>query len=139
MVSVMIGKTFLGEIELTNGSTTQCNFQRFHLLPNIKVIEKLAEEFSGHIEIMPYQREGEKVKLLLSVYLESSARKGKIIAVLLREDYPENVQSLERFLERGKSRLSKLINAGSEFNEKSLNDSLLQLTRLCEKLHRSTK
>jgi hypothetical protein len=132
-------KTFLGEIEISNDSTTQCNFQRFHLLPNIKVIEKLAEEFSGHIEIMPYQRDGEKVKLLLSVYLESNARKGKIIAVLLREDYPENLGSLVRFVERAMTRLSKLVSVGSEFNENSLNHSLLQLTRLCEKLQRSSK
>lgn len=94
--------TFLGEIELGEGA--DANLSDFQTLPNIQKINSTAQQYQGRVEIMPYQKQGEEVKLLVSVYLEQVEVRGKIIAVLIREPYPNDLGGLKILLERAKSR-----------------------------------
>lgn len=122
--------TFLGEMELTTDRPQMRDFQSFGSLPNVKVIEQLAAKFSGEAELMPYQKEGESLKLLVSIYLRPKDRKGRVILVLVRQDYPEDTISLKAVVRKALARLEALIPSTGNFDGDSLKAAQRTLTKL---------
>jgi hypothetical protein len=122
--------TFLGEMELTTDRPQMRDFQSFGSLPNVKVIEQLAAKFSGEAELMPYQKEGESLKLLVSIYLRPKDRKGRVILVLVRQDYPEDTINLKAVVRKALARLEALVPSAGNFDGDSLEAAQRTLTKL---------
>jgi hypothetical protein len=124
----MIDQVFVGELELVRSFRSK-DFQRFESLPLAQEVQKLASEVFGTIEIMPYQRQGETLKLALSVYLRPKFRRGRIIVILLKERYPRNFKELVALAEKAKTRLKKLVES-SGFDRESRQAAKRNLDRL---------
>ncbi len=99
---------FLGEFELKQDSLRDSNLADFATQPMIQEIWEIARAFSGRIEVMPYQLDGDLMRLLVSVYLKPIGQSGNVIAVLTREPYPADGQGLQALIRKASSRLDSL-------------------------------
>jgi hypothetical protein len=122
--------TFLGELELAQDQLQDPDFAEFDRLPRVDFIRSVADEFAGVIELMPYQKDGEAMKLLVSVYLQPRDSTGKVIAVLIRERYPKDSQELQRLVLSASNRLSSLDAIAGRFEAESIQSAQENLTRL---------
>ncbi|MGA2973028.1 MAG: hypothetical protein ABSE39_10490 [Candidatus Bathyarchaeia archaeon] len=122
--------TFLGEMELTTDRPDMKDFQSFESLSNVKAIQHLAVKFTGEAELMPYQKEGESPKLLVSIYLRPKDRKGRVIVVLVRQDYPEDMMNLKTVVRKALARLEALIPSAGNFDGDSLEGAQRTLSKL---------
>ncbi len=122
-------KVFVGEIELTKAFRAR-DFERFESSPLIQLVHKLARRFTGFIEIMPYQRQGETLKLTLAVYLTPKAVSGRIIVILVKEDYPRDAKALRTLVQKARSRIETLAKRTSEFDERSLSAARTRVDEL---------
>lgn len=71
---------FIGEIELTSNLPKNGDFLDFSPLALRETIETVAEKHRDFLELMPYQKQGEPVQLVVSVYLKKTASAGRIIS-----------------------------------------------------------
>jgi hypothetical protein len=123
---------FLGEIEFVEGLLPSQEFGRFEHLPGVQAIHELAHEFSQCLELMPYQKVGEPPKLLVSVYVASRFTTGRMIAVLVRDEYPSTWEALAEKVKLALLRLDALdrmteqIEAGSIAQARAALDGLSQ-------------
>lgn len=123
-------KTFAGEIEFDGRISPEQDFGKFQNLPLVNEIHELAAEFSNCIELMPYQKVGENVKLLISVYLESKQNSGTIIAVLIRDTYPITTIDLAKMVRHAYKIFTSLPQLTQQFEKGSIlsaEDALSQL------------
>jgi hypothetical protein len=130
---------FLGEIEFggagSAGDLTPLNgFGQFEGLPYIQRLHELAHEFSDVLELMPYQKAGEGVKLLISVYIEPRLTNGRIIAVLVREAYPTDRPALASLMQLALKRMETLVQIRQQFKEPSIASAREALFRLSQKI-----
>jgi hypothetical protein len=113
--------TFLGEVVVLREIQPEKSFGAFELLPNRALVSHLAGEFADRLELMPYQELGEPMELAVSVYLRPQTGDGRIIAVVSRERYPEDLRALGDAVERARRRLELLYHGvGSRFEEASV-------------------
>ncbi len=124
------GLTFLGELELVQDQLQDPAFAEFDRLPQVDFIRSVADEFAGVIELMPYQKDGEEMKLLVSVYLQPRNNSGKVIAVLIRGRYPKDVQELQQLVVNASNRLSSLDGIAGRFEAGSIQSAQENLDRL---------
>jgi hypothetical protein len=110
---------FIGEIELTTDFRAE-DFERFESLPLAGPVRELGNRFFGIIEIMPYQRQGEGPKLALSVYLKPARGSGRVIAVLMKEDFPRDMKTLGNHVKKAKGRLETMTHRAEGFEGESL-------------------
>lgn len=112
---------FIGEIELESNQPETAGFSYFTSLPQAELISKMAEKHRSLVEIMPYQRESGSVKLLVSVYLKTSDKQdGRVIIVLLRENYPTDVESLIVLIRTALTRLRTFADLNQQFDADSI-------------------
>ena len=100
--------TFLGEVEILQNSMPEEDFGKFENLLNLGVVHELAHEFSDFLELMPYQELGKQMELSLAVYLRPKFADGRIIAIVGRDKFPENGESLSKIVTQGINRLELL-------------------------------
>lgn len=112
--------TFLGELELAQDRLQDPAFAEFDRLPQVDFIRSVADEFAGVIELMPYKKYGEEMKLLVSVYLQPRNSSGKVIAVLIRGRYPMDLKELQNLVGIASNRLSSLGIIADRFEEDSI-------------------
>ena len=124
------GLTFLGELELAQDRLQDPGFAEFDRLPHVDFVRSIAEEYAGIIELMPYQKDGEVMKLLVSVYLQPRNSSGKVIAVLIRERYPKDAQELQQLVLSASNRLSSLDAIAGRFEAESVQSARENLRRL---------
>jgi hypothetical protein len=122
--------TFLGELELAQDQLQNPDFADFERLPYKELIQSLAMEFAGDIELMPYQKDGDKMRLLVSVYLQPKDSSGKVIAVLTRGLYPQDMQGIMQLVDIAARRLSSLETIACRFKTDSLLSAQENLKRL---------
>lgn len=133
------GITFLGEFELAEAPIQDPGFADFARLPFIEEVRSLAGEFAGAIELQPFQKDGVGMRLLVSVYLQPKNSTGKIIAVLVRAPYPEDLMSLSDLVEKAPTRLTWLGSISDRFEPDSIlaaKNSLDQLSRRIKEVAR---
>ena len=94
-------KTFLGEVAIIHAETPDKDFGAFEDLSNLEPIHKLARESSEYLELMPYQQLGNHVELSLAVYLNPVFAEGRIIAIVGREKFPTDLDSLANIVDTG--------------------------------------
>ena len=126
------GLTFLGELELAEVPVQDPGFADFERLPIIEVVRSLAGEFAGAIELMPFQKDGIGMRLLVSVYLQPQNSTDKIIAVLIRAPYPADLTELSDLVEKAATRIAWLESISHRFEQSSIlaaKNSLSQLSR----------
>jgi len=124
---------FLGEIEFAAGIPPGRDFGQFATLPNVQRIHALAHQFSHVLELMPYQKVGEPVKLLVSVYVESVLTKGRVIAVLIRDNYPADWRGLAQMVQAALEQVEVLVQLKGLYSETSIasaREALGQLNHL---------
>jgi hypothetical protein len=126
----MTGLTFLGELELVQDQLQDSGFAAFDELPQVDFIRMVAAEFAGVIELMPYQKDGEEMKLLVSVYLQPRGNPGKVIAVLIRDRYPRDPLELQQLVVNATNRLASLGAIAGRFEPESVQSAREQLNRL---------
>ena len=124
----------MGEIELVNDSPQPDHFEHFESLPNIRLVERLADELRGQVEIMPYQKEDETMKLVVSVYLTPTQRSGRVIVVLLKDNYPRDLETLRLLVAKARTRLGKLSSLSEKFQEKSVASARKNLEQLSARI-----
>lgn len=124
------GLTFLGELELSQDQLQDPAFAEFDRLPQVDFIQSLANEFAGVIELMPYQKDGEEMKLLVSVYLQPRNSLGKVIAVLIRDRYPKDSKELQHLVVCALNRLISLEVIAARFEKGSIQLAQENLNRL---------
>ncbi len=135
--------TFLGELELSQEQLQNLDFADFDRLPHIELIRSLADEFAQGVELMPYQKDGDVMRLLVSVYLQprNSAGKaiggGRVIAVLTREPYPEDVPGILQIVASARRRLASLEALTRRYEEGSIQQAREYLGQLCSKIENS--
>jgi hypothetical protein len=122
--------TFLGELELAQDQLQNPDFADFERLPYKELIQSLAMEFAGDIELMPYQKDGDKMRLLVSVYLQPKDSSGKVIAVLTRGLYPQDLQGIMQLIDIATKRLSSLQAIACRFKADSLQSAQENLKKL---------
>lgn len=118
----MARHVFVGEIELTK-SYRSGDFENFESFPFIQLIHSVAERFSGTIEMMPYQRQGETPKLAVAVYQRPKVGSGRKIVILVKEDYPQSKQALASLVKKANRRLKTLATRTTEFDQRSVEAS----------------
>jgi len=99
---------FAGEIELIDKPFTPEDWADFNILPFVDKIRKLAQRYKNRVEIMPYQKQGGKVQLLISGYLRENTTKRKIIVVLIRKTYPKKFDILKSLTNEAIKKLQNL-------------------------------
>jgi hypothetical protein len=129
--------TFLGELELSQDRLQNTTFADFDRLPHIQLIRSLANEFAGVIELMPYHKDGDEMRLLVSVYLQPKSSSGKVIAVLTRGLYPQDVSGLQQIVDLAAQRLLSLEAIGDRFEEGSIQTSQEYLKELSLRIEQS--
>ncbi len=122
--------TFLGELELAQDQLQDPGFAAFDELPQVDFIRDLAAEYAGVIELMPYQKDGEEMKLLVSVYLQPRGHSGKVIAVLIRDRYPRDPFEFQQLVVNATNRLASLSALADRFEPGSIQSAREQLDRL---------
>ena len=115
--------TFLGELELSQDQLQNTAFADFDQLPRVEFIRSLANEFAGAIELMPYHKDGDIMRLLVSVYLPPRHNAGKVIAVLTRGPYPQDIDELLQLVDNAAQRLTSLRAIADRFEEGSIETS----------------
>jgi len=123
---------FSGEIELVSNQPQADAFSDFENLPNRKLISTLAEKHKDIMELMPYQREGESVKLLVNVYLKKPESNGRTIVILVREEYPRDVEGLRILVQAAHTRLGSAAMLKEQFDSESIELAVNGLEQLAE-------
>lgn len=128
-------KAFLGEVAIINAEIPDKDFGAFETLSNLEPIHELAREFSEYLELMPYQQLGKQVELSLAVYLKPVFADGRIIAIVGRENFPTDLESLGDIVETGINHLELLRSGiGHRYEEKSILSASKQLKSLLSKI-----
>jgi len=127
---------FLGEIEFVAELLPSQEFGRFESLPDVQAIHELAHEYSQSLELMPYQKVGEPPKLLVSVYVASRLTTGRMIAVLVRDDYPPTWEALAEVVMLALLRLDALDLMTEQIEAGSIAQARAALNGLYEKILR---
>ena len=128
-------KTFLGEVAIIHAETPDKDFGAFEDLSNLEPIHELAREFSEYLELMPYQQLGNHVELSLAVYLKPVFADGRIIAIVGREAFPTDLNSLANIVETGIKHLDLLNQGiGHRYEPDSITLASKQLRSLLEKI-----
>ena len=122
--------TFLGEMELSQEQLQNTAFADFDRLPHVELIRSLANEFAGVIELMPYHKDGDIMRLLVSVYLQPRHSSGKVIAVLTRGPYPQDMDGLLQLVNNAAQRLMSLGVIADRFEEGCIQSSQEYLKEL---------
>jgi len=125
---------FMGEIEFDGDIPPDPNFGQFERLPNIDKIHELAQEYSSQLELMPYQKVGEPIKLLVSIYLKSKLAGGRVIAVMTRSDYPQEASALAEMMQTAIGRLDFVSHLAHQFEEESISSARDALEQLHKKI-----
>jgi len=128
---------FLGELELAEDFLRDTHLADFAAQPMVQQIWEIARAFSGRIELMPYQRDGDVMRLLVSVYLIPMGQIGKVIAVLTREPYPADRQGLQILIRKASSRLAALGAISHRFEAGSILQAKAALAELAERVEES--
>jgi hypothetical protein len=126
----MMSEHFIGEIELTSDLLINGDFLDFGSLPLRKAIETVAEKHKDFLELMPYQKQGEPVQLVVSVYLKKTASTGRVIAVLLRANYPDNINMLRELVKTALERFRDSEFIKSHFDPDSVGSAECELKKL---------
>lgn len=121
---------FIGEIELIDDEPKAGDFSGFEDLPNRKLISSLAEKHKDFFELMPYQKQGEPVQLVASAYLRKPNTEGRIIAVLLRADYPKDIETLRELVKSALGRLQSAETLKQHFDSVSIQTAEQELERM---------
>ncbi|MFA5925481.1 MAG: hypothetical protein WC831_00975 [Parcubacteria group bacterium] len=125
---------FIGEIELTSDRPKNDDFLDFGFLPLKKQIEIVAEKHKDFLELMPYQKQGEAVQLVVSVYLKKTELIGRVIVVLLRADYPDNIDTLREFIKTALKRFQASVFLKNQFDHASVNFAECELEKLLQEI-----
>jgi hypothetical protein len=133
-VSMSEGLTFLGEFELAEAPLHDPSFADFVRLPYIEAVRSLAAEFAGAIELMPFQKDGDGMRILVSVYLQPKNSTGKVIAVLIRAPYPNDLISLSGLVDKAATRLPWLASISDRFEQSSILAAEESLSRLSRRI-----
>jgi hypothetical protein len=126
--------TFAGEIEFVDHYLPEKSFGEFENLPYMDDLHGLAGEFSNSIELMPYQKMGEQVKLLISVYLIPKRTSGTIIAVLTRDPYPKARSEFANMVKIAKQRFDTQTQLLQEFEKSSIDSAAEALNQLYQRM-----
>jgi hypothetical protein len=129
-----VEKTFSGEIEFDPHTLPSIDFGEFQYLPYSDDIHDLAKEFSNSLELMPYQKVGEHVKLLISVYLQLKQKPGTIIAVLIREKYPKDLTELANLVHLAHNIFNNMTQLNENFDKISIDSANSSLDHLHNKI-----
>lgn len=124
--------TFLGEINIYKNIRPDATFGDFGSLPNINMVRQLAAEFGDHLELMAYQESGDSMMLAVSIYLRPNSNDGRIIAILVRDPYPEDLGGVLNFVQLAQKRLDLLSGLYDRFSEQSI----ISARRTLEQLER---
>jgi len=122
--------TFLGELELAQEQLQNETFADFDRLPHVEFIRSLADEFAGVVELMPYHKDGDEMRLLVSVYLQPRHSSGKVIAVLTRGPYPQDLHGLLELVQNAARRLTSLEVIADRYEAGSIQSSQEYLKKL---------
>ncbi len=122
-------QTFLGEINLYNNIQPDADFGDFSNLPNIRLINQLASEFRERLELMAYQETGNPMELALAVYLRPVLGDGRIIAILVRNLYPQDPVLVLDYVQLAVKRID-LLNGNPRITRHSINSARLALEQL---------
>lgn len=127
---------FIGEMEFLSDEPILENFSSFAKLPHVDLVYQLASTSSDSVELMPYQAEGGGFKLMIAVYLDKIPTGTRLIVVLFREEYPQDLNGLKVSIQRALKRLSKLKanSVALEFQEESLFIAERNLEQFLKKL-----
>ena len=123
---------FIGEIELTSKHPKNGDFSDFGSLVLRKNIETVAEKHKDFLELMPYQKQGESVQLVVSVYLKKTRASGRVIAVLLRADYPDNIDTLRKLVKSALERFRASNFIQNHFDPASVASAERELKKLLQ-------
>ena len=83
---------------------------------------------------MPYQKVGEHVKLLISVYLQLKQKPGTIIAVLIREKYPKDLIELANLVHLAHNIFNNMTQLNENFDKISIDSAKSSLDQLQNKI-----
>ncbi len=129
-------KTFLGEVAIIHAEVPDKDFGAFESLSNLEPIHELAREFSEHLELMPYQQLGKNIELSLAVYLKPIFADGRIIAIVGREEFPTDLDSLAHIIEIGIKHLELLRSGiGPRYEQASIESASQQLKLLLSRIY----
>jgi hypothetical protein len=121
---------FIGEIELTSSQPKKSDFSDFDSLVLRKKIETVAEKHKDFLELMPYQKQEEPIQLVVSVYLKKTRVSGRVIAVLLRANYPSDTDMLREFVRTALERFQASDFIKKQFDPTSVDSAEHELKKL---------
>jgi hypothetical protein len=124
-------------VAILHAEVPEDDFGAFETLSILEPIHELAHEFSDHLELMPYQQLGKQVELSLAVYLRPVFADGRIIAIVGRDEFPDDLKSLAKIVETGIHHLD-LLNTGNgqRYEAGSIESASQQLKLLLAKINR---
>lgn len=122
---------FIGEMEFLNDEPNIEAFSSFATLPNVDLVYELASTCSDSVELMPYQAEGGDFKIMIAIYLDKIDQNKRLIVVLFREKYPQDLNGLKVAIQNALTRLNKLKSKSEKLQFQP--DSLLTAERNLEK------
>lgn len=122
--------TFLGEINLYKNLQPDTDFGDFSNLPNESLVHQLAAEFREHLELIPYQETGDPMQLGLAVYLRPISGNGRIIAILVRDLYPEDPVGVLDYVRLAQKRIDLLSGLHHRITKQSIDSARLALEKL---------
>lgn len=132
--------TFLGEVAIFQAKIPGSDFGAFEKIPNLSAVNQLAGEFSDYLELMPYQQLGDPLSINLSIYLRPVFGEGRVIAIVAREPFPSNFESLSRIIQVGIRHLDLLMEGiGHRFEESSIELAAKQLRLLLSRVEELSK
>ena len=128
-------QTFLGEVAIIRDEMPDKDFGAFEKLTNLDSVHDLAREFSQFLELMPYQELGKNVEISLAVYLDPIFAEGRIIAIVARDDYPPDLDSLAKTVQKGIDHLELLRKGiGQRYTSESIDSARHKLMLLVRKI-----
>jgi len=121
--------TFLGEINLYKNIQPDADFGDFINIPNASLIHQLAAEFREHLELIPYQETGDPMQLGLAIYLRPVSGNGRIIAILVRDPYPQEPVEILNYVKLAQERID-LLSGLHRITEQSIDSARQALEKL---------
>ncbi len=127
--------TFLGEVAIFQAVKPETDFGAFEEIPNLSAVNQLAGEFAEYLELMPYQELGDPLAINLSIYLRPVFGEGRVIAIVAREAFPADYESLSQIIQKGIRHLDLLAEGiGFRFEESSIESAAKQLRLLLSRV-----
>lgn len=123
-------QTFLGEINLYKNILPDADFGDFSNLPNESLVHQLAAEFREHLELIPYQETGDPMQLSLAVYLRPISGNGRVIAILVKDLYPQDPVRVLDYIQLARKRIDLLKGLHHRITEQSIDSARLALEQL---------